>query len=82
MALAQYAGGPASNPNYMVQHRTLYAGRDPVAIDATLLRKIEAWRRESNLPAIGERAGWLKEAQSIGLGYYEESHISVQHVPL
>ena len=65
---------PLRIPNYMVQHRTLYAGRDPVAIDATLLRgKIEDLAPGGELPAIGERAGWLKEAQSIGLGYYEES---------
>lgn len=78
--LAQYAGGPTANPNYMVQHRTLYASRDPVALDATMLRKLETWRREANLPAIGERADWLREAQAIGLGCYDEQRISLQRV--
>ena len=50
--LAQYAGGPEFNPNYSLHHRTLYASRDPVALDATLVRKLEGWRREARLPAI------------------------------
>src|SRR5213078_2786544 len=30
--VAQYAGGPPSQPNYAVHHATLYASKDPVAL--------------------------------------------------
>ena len=49
---AQYADGPRGNPNYAFAHATLYASRDPVALDATAARKIEGWRKESKLPSI------------------------------
>ena len=32
--VAQYAGGPQSQPNYAIHHATLYASKDPVALDA------------------------------------------------
>src|SRR5207248_2435038 len=31
--LGQYAGGPQPQPNYALHHATLYASRDPVALD-------------------------------------------------
>lgn len=75
--LAQFAGGPEFEPIYSVNHRTVYASRDPVALDSTVLRKLEVWRKEANLPPIGERATWLREAQTIGLGHYDEDKISM-----
>lgn len=75
--LAQYAGGPEFNPNFSLHHRTLYASRDPVALDSTLVRKLDGWRKEARLPAIGEHASWLREAQTIGLGNYDPERIAV-----
>lgn len=77
---AQYAGGPEGNLNYAFPHATLYASRDPVALDATALRKIEAWRRETKLPAIGRRAAWIEAAAKAGLGTFDEAKISLRQV--
>ena len=79
---AQYAGGPGGNPNYAFAHATLYASRDPVALDATALRLMEGWRKEAKLPPIGARAEWLQVAGQMGLGAFEEERIALQEVPL
>ncbi len=78
--VAQYAGGPSFNPNYSFHHRTLYASKDPVALDATALRLIEGWRKEAKLPAIGEHGDWLQEAQVMGVGQFAESGIEIRSV--
>src|SRR5712671_1106058 len=46
--IAQYAGGPQSQPNYAVHHATLLASKDPVAIDALALQRIDEWRKKAN----------------------------------
>jgi Domain of unknown function (DUF362) len=78
--VAQYAGGPAFNPNYAFPHRTLYASKDPVALDATALRLVERWRKEARLPAIGEQGSWLQEGEVMGLGHSAEDAIEVRAV--
>jgi uncharacterized protein (DUF362 family) len=80
--LAQYAGGPGFNPNYAFAHQTLYASRDPVALDATALRKIAEWRKSAQLPPNGARGEWLQYASQLGLGESAEERISVRSVAL
>ena len=80
--LAQYAGGPAFNPQYSFAHQTIYASKDPVALDAVALRKIEAWRASAKLPPIAKRGAWLEEAAEMGLGNAAESRINLQQVEL
>jgi hypothetical protein len=70
-----YAGGPGPNPYHSVVHGTLYAGRDPVALDATGLRLLEKWRSDVTLPAIGPKAAWLKEAS---IGHADEKMIQLK----
>lgn len=60
-----YAGGPVANPYHSATHGALYAGTDPVALDATGLRLLEKWRAAANLGPIGPKASWLLDA-SIG----------------
>jgi hypothetical protein len=79
--MAQYAGGPEYNPNYAVAHRTLLASKDPVALDGTIFREIEAWRRTANLPSLAAEAAWLQEAETIGLGTFDASRITLQPLP-
>jgi Domain of unknown function (DUF362) len=78
--LAQYAGGPRFAPNYAFEHHTIYASKDPVAIDATALRLIESWRKMANLPPIGARGEWLEAATEMGLGNFASAQISLEHV--
>ena len=68
-----YAGGPAANPHFATVHSTLYASRDPVALDALGARLLDGWRSAANLPVLGAKVAWLQGAASIG--NFEESMI-------
>jgi len=55
-----YAGGPGPNPQASVIHNTLYASRDPVALDSIGLRLLEKWRMRASFGPIGAKAAWLQ----------------------
>jgi uncharacterized protein (DUF362 family) len=78
--MAQYAGGPESQPNFSISHATLYAGTDPVAIDAVALKKLEQWRAHTSLPAMSQMSAYVKAASQIGLGNAEPNRIDIRNV--
>jgi len=78
--VAQYAGGPQSQPNYAVHHGTLYASKDPVALDAIALRRLEEWRAHASLPAISPIAAYIGFAGQLGLGNSEPNRIEIRNV--
>ena len=78
--MAQYAGGPQSQPNYAVHYGTLYASKDPVALDATALRRLEQWRARASLPAIGRVAAYVDFASQLGLGNSAPNRIEIRNI--
>jgi hypothetical protein len=78
--LAQYAGGPQSQPNYALHHATIYASRDPVALDAVALKRVEQWRERASLPPIGHTADYVAAASQLGLGNSDASRIEIKNV--
>lgn len=78
--VAEYAGGPASQPNYSVHYGTLLASKDPVAIDEVALRQLEEWRKRDRLPAIGQLATHVAVAAQMGLGNADASRIIVKKI--
>jgi hypothetical protein len=78
--LAQYAGGPESQPGYAVPFATLYASRDPVAIDAIALRQLEVWRAKRKVPPIKELGAHVKLAGEMGLGNADPARIEIRDV--
>jgi uncharacterized protein (DUF362 family) len=78
--VAQYAGGPQSQPNWAVHHATLYASKDPVALDAVALRQLQEWRKRSSLPPIGHTADYIQVAAQLGLGNAAPNRIEVRNV--
>jgi uncharacterized protein (DUF362 family) len=78
--VAQYAGGPQSQPNYAVHHATLYASKDPVALDVVALKRLEQWRARSILPAIGHMADYVAVASQLGLGNSDPNRIEMKNV--
>ena len=60
-----FAGGPGPNPHNSAIHKTLYASRDPVAVDSLGLRLLERWRYRANFGPIGAKASWLR-ATNVG----------------
>ncbi|MBO0694735.1 MAG: DUF362 domain-containing protein, partial [Verrucomicrobia bacterium] len=78
--IAQYAGGPKPQPNYAIHHATLYASKDPVALDATALKYFEQWRARGSLPAIGPMAAYVSYASQIGLGNSAPNRIEIKNI--
>ncbi len=78
--IAQYAGGPQSQPNYAVHHATLYASRDAVALDAIAVKYLEQWRARASLPAIGPLAAYIDSASQLGLGNAAPNRIEVRNL--
>jgi uncharacterized protein (DUF362 family) len=78
--VAQYGGGPASQPNFAIHHATLYASKDPVALDTVALKRLEEWRSKANFPPIGRLASYVQTATAVGLGNSDMSRIEVKHV--
>src|SRR5216110_4099591 len=78
--IAQYAGGPQPQPNYAIHHATLYASKDPVALDAVALKYFEQWRARGSLPAISPLAAYVSYASQIGLGNSAPNRIEVKNI--
>jgi uncharacterized protein (DUF362 family) len=76
--IAEYAGGPASQPNYAVHFGTLFASKDPVAIDTIALKQLEEWRSRANLPPIHDLATHVKVAGDLGIGSADPAQIVVK----
>jgi len=78
--IAQYAGGPQPQPNYAVHHATLYASRDPVALDAIALKRLEELRKRGNLRPVGPMAAYIDFAGQLGLGNPATNRIEVRNI--
>jgi len=78
--LAQYAGGPQPQPNYALHHATLYASKDPVALDAIALRNLEQWRARASLPPIGSTAAYVDFASQLNLGNSAPNRIEIRNI--
>jgi uncharacterized protein (DUF362 family) len=78
--IAQYAGGPQPQPNYAVHNATLYASKDPVALDAVALKRLEEWRGRANLRPIGPIAAYVDFAGQLGLGNSAPNRIELKNI--
>ena len=78
--MAQYAGGPQPQPNYAMHHGTLYASKDPVALDAVALKLLEESRKRGSLRPVGPVAAYIDLASELGLGNSAANRIEVRNV--
>ena len=78
--IAQYAGGPQPQPNYAVHHGTLYASKDPVALDAIALKRLEQWRKPGSLRPVDSVAAYIDVASQLGLGNSASNRIEVRNI--
>jgi hypothetical protein len=91
---ASYHGGPSGRPRYFWEPKTLYFGTDPVALDKTGLKVIDAKRKEVGMASIAlskpdPDSGFLncqvehiEIAGMMGLGHFDDSKINVKQVRL
>jgi uncharacterized protein (DUF362 family) len=78
--IGQYAGGPQPQPNYALHNATLYASKDPVALDAIALKRLEEWRKRDNLRPVGPVASYIDFASDLGLGNSASNRIEVRNI--
>src|SRR5215471_7328393 len=78
--IGQYAGGPQPQPNYALHHATLYASRDPVALDAIALKRLEEWRKRGSLRSVGSVAAYIDFASDLGLGNSATNRIEIRNI--
>ena len=78
--VALYAGGPIGNTNYAIQYGTLYASKDPVALDAVAIQKIDQWRASAKLNPVSKSAKWLHTSFVYGLGNADLNRIEIRNV--
>jgi uncharacterized protein (DUF362 family) len=78
--VALYAGGPVGDANYAIHHGALYASKDPVALDAIALKRLDQWRVEAQMEPASKTAKYLKTAFAYGLGNADPSKIEVVDV--
>ena len=78
--VGQFAGGPVFQPLYAHRQATVYASRDPVALDAVALRLIELWRAQRGLPTLEREVGHIHTAAELGLGYDSPERIDLRAV--
>ncbi len=91
---AAYHGGPGGRPEYMWEHKTLYFGTDPVAIDKTGWKVLDAKRAEVGMASIALskpdaashylncQVEHVEIAGMLGLGEFDDKRIDVKRVEL
>lgn len=73
----QFAGGPFPEPQYSVNHGTIYASRDPVALDVLGMDVLDRYRTKNGLPALAKSVQWTASAEIVGLGVASREKIRV-----
>ena len=63
-----------------MEYGTLFASRDPVAIDATAVRLIDENRRANRMSSVHPLSTYIETAESLGLGKAHESDIEMVRV--
>jgi len=76
----QYAGGPYPSPANCEVYSTIFASKDPVALDATALRLIDEQRLVSKMPKASDDGGHVEEAAQQGLGNADEKMITMKRI--
>ena len=91
---ASYHGGPGGRPQYMWEHKTMYFSTDPVALDKTGLRAIDAKRAQAGMASIALskpddashylncQVEHIEIAGQLGLGIFDDKKIDVKRFTL
>jgi len=89
---AGFNGGPGTPPQFIWPHKTMYFGTDPVALDKTGWRVIDAKRKLEGLPPVAETGPgdpfnnyWgqpqhIELAGQLGLGVFADDEIELKKI--
>jgi len=91
---ASYHGGPGARPQYVWEHKTMYFATDPVALDKTGLKAIDAKRAQAGMTSVALskpdkdsnyfncQVEHIEIAGSLGLGVFDDRKIEVKRFAL
>jgi len=82
--VSEYAGGPRFDPQFTKSIGAIYVSRDPVAIDALVLKRLEQWRaadKQGRIDLIGKAASHIHSAASYDLGTDDPARIQLLRLP-
>lgn len=91
---ASYHGGPGAKPQYVWEHKTMYFATDPVALDKTGLRAIDAKRAQVGMASIelskpdkdshflNCQPEHIEIAGMLGLGMFDDKKIDIKRFDL
>jgi uncharacterized protein (DUF362 family) len=91
---ASYHGGPPARPQYMWEHKTMYFATDPVALDKTGLKAIDAQRASVGMASIALskpdsashylncQVEHIEIAGQLGLGIFDDKKMDVRRFRL
>ena len=91
---ASWHGGPSARPQYVWEHKTMYFATDPVALDKTGWKAIDAQRAAKGMASIALskpdkhstylncQVEHIEIAGRLGLGEYDDAKISVKRLDL
>jgi hypothetical protein len=79
--IVQFAGGPEFDPEFCEPIGAVYVGRDPVAIDALILPRIESWRKHHQVDPLGNTAAHIHGCTYSGIGTDDPHRIQFIQIP-
>ena len=82
--IAQYAGGPRFDPVFTKSIGAIYVSRDPVAIDALVLKRLDDWRaadKQGRVDIIGKAASHVHSSAAYNLGTDDPARIQLLKLP-
>jgi uncharacterized protein (DUF362 family) len=91
---ASYHGGPGGRPQFIWEHKTMYFSTDPVALDKTGLKVIDAKRESAGMQSIALskpdnasrylncQVEHIEIAGQLGLGTFDDKKIDVRRFNL
>lgn len=89
---ASFHGGPGGKPKYIWEHKTMYFSTDPVALDKTGLKAIDARRAQAGMASIALskpdddshflncQVEHIEIAGMLGLGVFDDAKIQVRRL--
>ncbi|MBK9170062.1 MAG: DUF362 domain-containing protein [Bryobacterales bacterium] len=91
---AGYNDGPGVSPQFIWEYHTMFFATDPVALDKTGWRIIDARRKEAGLPPVADQPPddpfnayrgqpeHIELASTLGLGVYDDARIDLRRLEL
>jgi uncharacterized protein (DUF362 family) len=76
--VALYAGAPFGDTNYAIQFGTVYASKDPVALDAVAAKQLDGWRVPAKMDPSSKIAKYIQTASQFQIGNSDLTKIDIR----